>query len=202
MSGSESALHEIRPGSFIWQWDGVLSESQCRAIIERFEAHPEKRSGRAGADAGERPSLKRSTDLTLAGPEWAEADRWLFASLSGALRGVRHCYPYFRGRFKDQGYAVQRTREGEYYHWHVDADSAVLADRQLVAIWYLNDVPGPGGETEFLHQAVKVRPAAGRLVLFPPFWTHQHRGTTLQRGVKYIATTWIVFAQGPEVPLE
>jgi hypothetical protein len=63
-----------------------------------------------------------------------------------------------------------------------------------VAIWYLNDVPGPGGETEFPLQGVSVRPEEGKLVLFPPFWTHVHRGVTLQQGVKYIATTWICFA--------
>ena len=63
----------------------------------------------------------------------------------------------------------------------------------LVATWYLNDVAGPGGETEFLHQQVKLQPAQGRLVLFPPFWTHQHRGVTLRQGIKFIATTWIVF---------
>jgi hypothetical protein len=38
------------------------------------------------------------------------------------------------------------------------------------------------------------RPAQGKLILFPPFWTHVHRGVTLARGVKYIATTWICFA--------
>jgi hypothetical protein len=31
-------------------------------------------------------------------------------------------------------------------------------------------------------------------VLFPPFWTHEHRAVTLEQGVKYIATTWVVFA--------
>lgn len=194
MSTSLSELHEVLPGSFIWQQDGVLTQAQCQAIIERFETHPGKRPGRAGADAGERLELKRSTDLTLAGPEWRDVDRWLFTSLSAALRELQRHYPYFRGRFKDQGYAVQRTDEGEYYHWHVDADSTALADRQLVAIWYLNDVAGPGGETEFLHQGAKIQPTAGRLILFPPFWTHQHRGVTLEQGVKYLATTWIVFA--------
>ncbi len=188
------ALRELAAGSFIWQQEGALSADRCRGIIERFEAHPDKGPGRTGSDETERPALKRSTDLRLSGPEWSDADSWLFASLSSALRTLRRCYPYFRGAFKDQGYAVQRTNPGEYYHWHVDADNAALASRQLVAIWYLNDVPGPGGETEFLHQRLKVRPAAGRLLLFPPFWTHQHRGVTLQQGVKYLATTWIVFA--------
>jgi hypothetical protein len=49
-------------------------------------------------------------------------------------------------------------------------------------------------ETEFQHQEVKITPEAGKLVLFPPFWTHLHRGKTLQTGVKYIATTWVGFA--------
>jgi len=38
------------------------------------------------------------------------------------------------------------------------------------------------------------RPAQGKLILFPPFWTHVHRGVELEQGVKYIATTWICFA--------
>jgi len=33
-----------------------------------------------------------------------------------------------------------------------------------------------------------------KVILFPPFWTHVHRGVTLEKGVKYIATTWICFA--------
>jgi hypothetical protein len=38
------------------------------------------------------------------------------------------------------------------------------------------------------------RPAQGKLLLFPPFWTHVHRGVTLEKGVKYIATSWVCFA--------
>ena len=53
----------------------------------------------------------------------------------------------------------------------------------------------PYGTTiERLEYAVKVRPEQGKMLLFPPFWTHEHRGVTLERGVKYIATTWVVFA--------
>ena len=52
----------------------------------------------------------------------------------------------------------------------------------------------PRGETEFRHQAAKVTPEEGKLLLFPPFWTHEHRGVVLERDVKYIATTWVVFA--------
>ena len=56
------------------------------------------------------------------------------------------------------------------------------------------NVPGPGGETQFLYQDISVTPERGKLVLFPPFWTHEHRAARLEAGVKYIATTWVVFA--------
>ena len=61
-----------------------------------------------------------------------------------------HCHPrvpqgvcVLSSPFKDIGYNLQRYRAGEYYHWHVDGGSHDFADRQLVAIWYLNDVPRP-----------------------------------------------------------
>jgi hypothetical protein len=34
----------------------------------------------------------------------------------------------------------------------------------------------------------------GKLVLFPPFWTHIHRAAAVEKDVKYIATTWQCFA--------
>jgi Rps23 Pro-64 3,4-dihydroxylase Tpa1-like proline 4-hydroxylase len=110
------------------------------------------------------------------------------------MREFRERYPFFKGPFKDMGYAVQRTNPGEFYHWHIDGGSHEFSQRQLVAVWYLNDVPGPGGTTEFLFQDIKIKPEAGKLVLFPPFWTHEHRGAMLEQGVKYIATTWVCFA--------
>ena len=61
-------------------------------------------------------------------------------------------------------------------------------------IWYLNDLDGKGGATEFANQEVSIQPETGKLLLFPPFWTHLHRGATLHAGRKYIATTWVVFA--------
>ena len=104
-------------------------------------------------------------------------------------------HPYFSAnRFKDTGYHVQRYLPGGYYHWHVDAGPGSVSQRQLVAIWYLNDVAGGGGETEFAFQNVKVQPEQGDLLLFPPFWTHVHRSVELSKHSKYIATTWVCFA--------
>ena len=191
-----ATINEVKENTFIFEKKDALSEAFCKDAIKRFEAHSEDQyPGRIGQLADENASIKRSTDLVVSGkPHWQDVDRALFKSLGLAIREFRNQYPYFNGPFKDMGYGLQRTNPGEYYHWHIDGGSHDFSHRQLVAIWYLNDVEGPGGETEFLFQKVKIKPQMGKLVLFPPFWTHEHRGATLQSGVKYIATTWVVFA--------
>ena len=189
-------LNEVKPGSFVFEQFDALPADYCAGLIERFEtAGDEQYAGRVGQQANQDSGVKRSTDLVVSGKDhWRDVDHRLFRSLATALKELRETFPFFKGAFKDMGYGLQRTVPGEYYHWHIDGGSHEFSHRQLVAIWYLNDVEGPGGETEFLYQGIKIKPQTGKLLLFPPFWTHEHRGVTLSSGVKYIATTWVIFA--------
>lgn len=189
-------IHEVKPNSFVFEKTNALTKDFCTDVIARFEEDEKGQyKGRIGQLANEDNSIKKSTDLVISGKEhWNDVDKALFQSLGRAVLEFRESYPFFKGPFKDMGYGLQRTNPGEHYHWHIDGGSHDFSHRQLVAIWYLNDVPGPGGETEFLFQDIKIKPELGKLILFPPFWTHEHRGVTLESGVKYIATTWVVFA--------
>ena len=191
----DKRLIEVKPNSFIFEFSNSISSEDCLDIINRFEDSEEDHyQGRVGQTFEENLDIKKSTDMVVSGKEnWKDVDDLLFTSLAKALSGVKKQFDFFTGPFKDIGYAVQRTKPGEFFHWHIDSGSHQFSDRQMVAIWYLNDVIGPGGETEFLHQHVKIKPEAGKLILFPPFWTHEHRGVTLKKDIKYIATTWIVF---------
>ncbi len=191
----QKRLIEVKPGSFIFEFNNSIDKTKCEEIIDRFEnSKNDHYRGRVGQNYKEDPSIKRSTDMVLSGKDnWKDIDELLFTSLSKALSIVKKEYDFFNGPFKDVGYAVQKTESGEFFNWHIDSGNHQLSDRQLVAIWYLNDVAGPGGETEFLNQNIKIKPEVGKLILFPPFWTHEHRGVKLQNGIKYIATTWIVF---------
>ena len=188
-------LIEAKPDSFIFEFTGSINTDNCNDIIKRFEnSKSEHYQGRVGQNFTKEENVKRSTDMVISGKDnWKDVDELFFTSLSKALSSIKKEFRFFNGPFKDVGYAIQRTDPGEYYHWHIDGGSHQFSDRQLVAIWYLNDVGGPGGETEFINQNVKIKPEVGKLILFPPFWTHEHRGVKLQKGIKYIATTWIVF---------
>jgi len=189
-------LKEIKPNSFLFEKKDALPGFLCDDMVARFEKNEaDQYPGRVGASMQSNESLKKTTDLIVSSKEhWKDVDNNLFRSLALALKEFKQLYPYFSdmSRFKDMGYNLQRYQEGEYYHWHVDSDNKALAERQLVALWYLNDVE-EGGETDFVFQDASVIPEKGKLVLFPPFWTHEHRAAVVKKGVKYIATTWVTF---------
>ena len=188
-------LQEAAPGSFIYAIDQALEADFCQDVIQRFEAHPEQQyPGRIGEEADHHASIKKSTDLRVSSwDDWQDVHQVFALSLRRAVKSISAIHPFFRTQaFHDDGFNVQRTNVGEYYHWHVDYGwGEKLSQRTLVALWYLNDVPGPGGTTDFEFQNLSVQPIAGRLMLFPPYWTHVHRNARLEKGVKYIATTWV-----------
>lgn len=80
---------------------------------------------------------------------------------------------------------------GEAFQLHFDSIGDV-ANRYLVFLWYLNDVV-EGGETGFNGLGVEVRPKAGRLLMFPPYWMYQHAGRPPVSGEKFILSTYMLF---------
>jgi prolyl 4-hydroxylase len=88
-----------------------------------------------------------------------------------------------------------RPASGEQFQLHFDSIYSV-ANRYLVMLWYLNDVQ-EGGETRFPQLNISVRPQAGRLLIFPPYWMYQHEGVPPKSGEKFILSTYLLFGSTP-----
>ena len=52
------------------------------------------------------------------------------------------------------------------------------------------EVPKKGGETEFLHQSLRIEPVVGRTLIWPAGFTHMHRGNAPLDGEKMYITGW------------
>jgi Rps23 Pro-64 3,4-dihydroxylase Tpa1-like proline 4-hydroxylase len=61
--------------------------------------------------------------------------------------------------------------------------------RVITYLWYLNDVE-EGGET-LIWDNLKIKPTAGKLLLFPSTWTFPHTGLMPISNDKYILTGWV-----------
>ena len=86
---------------------------------------------------------------------------------------------------------VQHYLPGEGYpQWHHEQNNASIEMSMREAVWmlYLNDVPDGG--TEFKFQNRRVQAEKGKMVLWPAYFTHTHRGVVSETTEKYIATGW------------
>jgi hypothetical protein len=89
-------------------------------------------------------------------------------------------------------FMVQRyiQNKGRYvYHDDSMIDWSNKKYRLLTYLFYLNTVD-EGGETEFWGE-YKVKPEAGKLILFPATWVYPHRGMMPISSNKYIITGWL-----------
>ena len=74
---------------------------------------------------------------------------------------------------------------------HLTGAKNMELQRYFTFIWYLNDVPGPGGYTEF-YDGTQIQPEEGQMIIFPSTHTFIHRGVKPPVGQdKYICTGWI-----------
>lgn len=195
-----SKFTEIKPHSHVFEWENALPDNICAEMIEMFEASPDQQNaGVLGSDEYTRieRDTKRSIDLLIdpALPEWGVYDTYFFDSLHQASVDLAACYQELSNikNYSDRGYQIQKSGPGDFYKWHSDACGGTPDGRFLVPIWYLND-DFSGGHTEFQDQEISVKPARGKLIMFPPYWTHRHQGAPVTEGTKYIATTWLVHA--------
>ena len=100
--------------------------------------------------------------------------------------------PYFK---------IHKVKKSEGFHaWHFENGEWLARDRYLVYMTYLKS-PESGGETEFLHQSMRIKPEAGTTLLWPAGFTHKHRGNPPLEGEKMYITGWLNLFPNGEGPV-
>jgi hypothetical protein len=188
---------------FIYECDDVLPVDFCNRVIDKFEKSDLKMTGYTAGDFVH--PIKQSTDVRIYDePEWVEEERYFHDMIRKAMKKYEtfllkmnvasevkeelsqclmnsHIHPP----------QIQRTKPGQYYHWHHD-QVYPLNCKLFTYIIYLNDVEkDSGGTTEFSCGKI-IQPKAGKIIFFPCTWTYFHRGKTLEKGIKYIATNGLL----------
>jgi hypothetical protein len=191
----------IHPDAIV-EYRDALPIALCEAIIARFDAEPQVRAGTTlktdGFGEVLDASIKRCREYRI-GPDspqpWIELDRGLVEAKRRVLTHYFEIYPWAAQlNMISSGFQVQRYDPGDEFDWHIDHDG----QRHIAFIAYLNE-GFEGGQTEFMRQGLSYLPRAGSILLFPPFWTHPHRGAPIEAGHKYIVTSFMLVreASGP-----
>ena len=188
--------------NFIGIYDNVLTQSECQEMIRYYDEMDgldlvidHKKYGEDG-----KPGHKRKDSTVFMFEEdvfylnrthhtlvkflpkfWASYNEYI-AEYSILKIAAKHGIRSIR---------AQKTPVGGGFHeWHFETDTHEVSSRIITWMIYLNDVE-EGGETEFLYYPKRIKPKAGRLLIWPAGFTHTHRGNPPLSNTKYILTGWL-----------
>ena len=173
-----------------------LGPDDCRAVIDRFDRDERKSPGKVYRQADvrtEEAAIKNSWDLEiLDAGDWRPIFRAVHPRIQACIQHYLSRSPILQSfDLQVTGYKIQMYPRGQgFFRWHADSTGPGVQSRQVAMILYLNDV-AEGGETEFFHQAIKVAPRAGQLLLFPAGWNYMHCGQVPVSHDKYIIQTFV-----------
>jgi hypothetical protein len=170
--------------------DNALHEDACKDLVMDFDRHQHKKTNIV-SDFGAISFEELNLSVTPGFEKWhnllIDHGQYYEEIYKSTLKVPEYSWPASHGF---EQFRMKRYDNNDYDRFdpHVDVRDYASARRFLVFFWYLNDVE-ESGETAFYFgdREIRVKPKAGRLIMFPPMWTHAHAGLRPISGPKYIA---------------
>ena len=180
---------------FIEVFDDVLTSEECKNITKYLDSQ-EKKLGVVG-EGVVNIEYKECWEVygNFSKPNWI--DSLLEEKVTQYVPLYRSFHPELNNEIMiwslDPRYNMKKYDPGMgFYAKHCEADGASNAFRMLVWMFYFNTVTDKGG-TIFDNYGRIVDAVEGRLVIWPSYWTHIHRGIVSNTQTKYIASGWYSF---------
>lgn len=176
--------------SCVREYDRVVSKEWCNKVIDLFE------QSKTNTFDDERKSF---TELDIEGKEEFKDIketyiRVLKQNLQHFMKEVNIEKHHLPPLIDMENIRIKKyvANDKDVFKDHVDVlrSQGPSAKRFLVFIMYLSDVE-EGGETSIPRYKIKCKPKAGKLLMFPPFWTHPHQGEKVIKGTKYQIMTYL-----------
>lgn len=200
----------------------VEDVSLCDAVIKYFEDYEgQKRvTGSSKSNSEHSKDLKSFTEIEVKGRNCVDmsisvddvynvSDLEMFKPLFDNIKHQLRVYEekinlcswpvFFLENFNVQKYIPPYGVYSSLHYEH-GFDRELYFRRIYVWCIYLNTVE-EGGETFFPKQKIKVKAEKGKLVFFPAFFTHPHKGLKASQ-TKYIVTGWLSALLTGETPEE
>tara|TARA_B100000575_G_C22908925_1_gene527886 strand:- start:58 stop:597 length:540 start_codon:yes stop_codon:yes gene_type:complete len=175
--------------NYIQYYDDIMKKDLCEELIDKFENSSEHYDVRSN----------RTMDFTqinlVQNKKWNKYVNPLSKIFSSCIERYKSDCNVV-GNMWPKKYGFEEFRLKRYlpngvdeFRNHVDVTRYATARRFLVFFLYLDD--NKMGHTTFPQMDISVQPKAGRMLMFPPMWTHLHAGTKPIEKPKYIIGSYL-----------
>jgi len=186
---------------FIGCWN-LENNKLCNEITQFFENNKELQI-QGITSYGKDLKAKKTTDIPvnphdLKNPKFEVLKQYM-DELYKCFIDYQNQWPFLKSVIKVvdvPGFNIQKYSRGDHFaQLHSERTTLDTLHRLFAWMTYLNDVDD-GGQTNFSHYEIKIRPETGKTLIWPAEWTHAHTGEILKSGTKYIVTGWMNFPTG------
>ena len=176
--------------NFIRVYDNVITTDFAKQLIAMFEESPQhyEEVVLEGHRSFKQINLQQH-------PEWEPFSKSLgevfFRYIDQYMEDCNVTDKMFPERFAFEQFRMKRYMPNgvDEFDDHVDVGGYQSAKRFLVFFLYLDD--NKGGHTDFPQFNISVPPQTGRMLMFPPMWTHLHAGRKPIDKPKYIIGSYL-----------
>jgi len=186
---------------FIGCWN-LENNKLCNEITQFFENNKELQI-QGITSYGKDLKAKKTTDIPvnphdLKNPKFEVLKQYM-DELYKCFIDYQNQWPFLKSVIKVvdvPGFNIQKYSRGDHFaQLHSERTTLDTLHRLFAWMTYLNDVDD-GGQTNFNHYGIKIKPETGKTLIWPAEWTHAHTGEILKSGTKYIVTGWMNFPTG------
>jgi hypothetical protein len=184
---------------FIGMWDNSVDEDICKELVKYYD-WTMKNNYNISSNVGEKRVDEEREDEAIyigsASHQYPSSlcDQYWKCLIQCVNEYMKNYSIEIMGNLHSWIFKVHKVKEKQGYHlWHFENGGYDVRDRFLTYMTYLQ-VPSEGGETEFLYQSKRIKPVVGRTLIWPPGFTHKHRGNPPLKGEKIYITGWFIIS--------
>ena len=187
---------------FIGIFPNVINDDLCSEFVKWFDEISEHNLTMSSMEETGYSGIIRKDELVLI-PNTLPSSCFPKDLTTSLWQSLDKCYNLYNKEYDiDQQltsyeFKIHRVQpSGGYHVWHHEHK---FSDPYRILAWHLTlEVPKAGGETEFVHQSIRIEPRVGQLAIWPAGFTHKHRGNPPLEGQKTYLTGWFNLVSPPQ----
>ena len=187
--------NEVKLEQFIGIFPNAINDDLCSEFVKWFDEVSEQGLTMSAMQDSRSPGILRK-DEVIHIPRGLPVQCFPEGLCKSLWKNISECLTIYRNEYNltdmdltSDGFNANRAQpSGGYHLWHHEWHAHVP---YRILVWMLIlETPKSGGETEFLHQSLRIEPIAKQLTIWPTAFTHKHRGNPPLEGHKTYITGW------------